>query len=357
MKALIVTIKDCGFNYGNKLQNYAVKKILEKYNYSVDTLCFEYTKREEILTYIKLIFHRFTGYRFVKNKKYWLEYTAFRKFDSHNIPTVYIENPKDVTGYDLYVVGSDQVWNAKWYQYKPVRKDFYLLDFDDGAKKICMAPSFGIDRLPDEWIPFFKKKLPEFKHISVREEKGAEIVRDLTGLEATVLVDPTMLLTREEWSQIAHKPKNIKTDKGYILTYFLGGRTPKVELDLENIAKNNNLKVFNLMDKNNPNLWEIGPSEFVYLLSKASLIMTDSFHASVFSFLFSKPFLVYSRSGTENDMLSRLNTLLNKFDLQDKYVSDQLPVDIFGADYRSGYKKLELEREKARDFIEQSLRN
>ncbi len=355
MKALIITIKDHGFNYGNKLQNFAVKKILEKYNYKVYTLCFEYGKKEEIVTYIKSMLHKCTGYKFAKSKKYWLEYTAFKKFDLENIPTVYIHNPKDVTGYDLYAVGSDQVWNAKWYQYKPIRKDFYLLNFDNEAKKICVAPSFGIDKLPEEWIPYFREKLPEFSHISVREEKGSEIVEKLIGQPATVLIDPTMLLTRDEWTEVARKPKHVKFDSDYILTYFLGGRSPKVELDLEKIAKVRNLKIFNLMDENNPELWEIGPSEFIYLVSKASLVMTDSFHASVFSFIFSKPFLVYPRSGTENDMLSRLDTFLNKFNLQDKYVGNQMPSDVFKTDYQEGYRQLELEREKAKTFIEQSL--
>lgn len=357
LKALIVTIRDNAFNYGNKLQNFAVKKILERYNYKVETLCFERAKKNDTLRYAKYLFHKCTNYIFAKRKEYWLEYAVFRKFDSKNIPAVYIQNPNDIKGYDLYVIGSDQVWNAKWYHYKPIRKDFYLLNFDKQVKKLCMAPSFGINELPKEWVSWFKDMLPTFTHISVREEKGAEIVKKLTGQDATVMVDPTMLLTQDEWKQIAKKPRNINVSNGYILTYFLGGRNQQVESDLKAISEKHNLKIFNLMDENSPELCEIGPSEFIYMISNASLIMTDSFHASVFSFLFEKPFLVYPRSGAEDDMLSRLYTLINKFGLEDRFVETEIPKDIFACNYKMGYEKLEIERNKAREFIEMSLKD
>ena len=93
------------------------------------------------------------------------------------------------------------------------------------------------------------------------------------------------------------------------------------------------------------------------MISNASLIMTDSFHASVFSFLFEKPFLVYPRSGAEDDMLSRLYTLINKFGLEDRFVETEIPKDIFACNYKMGYEKLEIERNKAREFIEMSLKD
>lgn len=97
------------------------------------------------------------------------------------------------------------------------------------------------------------------------------------------------------------------------------------------------------------------PSEFIYLIANAKLVMTDSFHACVFSFLFNKPFLVYSREGSEGNMMSRMDTLLGKFDLKRKYVDSGLSNDIFECDYSNGYKQLVKERAKVEAFLHKSL--
>ena len=93
----------------------------------------------------------------------------------------------------------------------------------------------------------------------------------------------------------------------------------------------------------------------MYMIEHASLILTDSFHACVFSFLFQKPFQVYSRAGNGMNMMSRIETLLSKFDLERKYVESSLENNLFECDYKEGYKQLKVEREKFENYLQQQL--
>jgi exopolysaccharide biosynthesis predicted pyruvyltransferase EpsI len=139
------------------------------------------------------------------------------------------------------------------------------------------------------------------------------------------------------------------------LTYFIGGRSNRVNTDLKKYAEENNMEIYNLMDYAQPDLFVAGPSEFIYLIAHSQLVMTDSFHACVFSFLFQKPFLVYDRKGKENNMMSRMDTLLEKFDLKRKYVDSELINEILECDYSIGFKQLQFERQKAESFLRNSL--
>ncbi len=157
----------------------------------------------------------------------------------------------------------------------------------------------------------------QFKEISVREEAGKKIVEDLTGRkDVEVLVDPTMLLTAEEWDNVSNKPEQLKTDK-YILNYFLGELSEKRKNEIDRIAKENGCKIINMLDSNSP-FYKTGPAEFLYLEKNAFLICTDSFHACVFSILYNRPFIVFEREDNNVSMNSRIDTLLNKFHLQDR---------------------------------------
>lgn len=360
MRITVVTIVDTNSNYGNRLQNYAVQEILRGMGATTQTICFQ----GEFISFkqkLKCLFQKATAYKLPGSKIYWRciapRQIIFSKFNDKYINTLKIRSINDITkdSSDYYVVGSDQVWNPQWYDETSLKKDIYLLTFASADKKVCFSPSFGTESLPEKWIPWFKKYLSDFPRISVREEAGARIVKELTGKTAEVLIDPTMMLDASEWLKIAKKPPKVNFEKSYILTYFLGGRSDRVNQDLERYAKENNLKIYNLLDYEQPDIYVSGPSEFVYLIANASLIMTDSFHACVFSFLFQKPFLVYRREGKENNMMSRIDTLLEKFDLKRKYVDSGLSNDIFESDYVIGYHQLIQERKKVIDFLKKSM--
>ena len=163
------------------------------------------------------------------------------------------------------------------------------------------------------------------------------------------------MIDEDVWLKIAKKPQRVDTNVNYVFNYFLGDMPEKALFKGEEIAKNLKGLVYNIMDKNNPELYISGPSEFLFLIKHAAVVQTDSFHACVFSFLFGKPFLLYAREGEDADMFSRMETLFSTFDLKRKFVDSGLPNDIFECDYSYGYQKLKVEREKVIAFLKDSM--
>ena len=340
-KIAIVTI--ISYNYGNRLQNYAVQEIFKAMGNEPETLLLE---RKSILVSLK---HKIRD--FIKRDRY----SSFRKFDK-NIKWSKYDMRSDIPDiYDFYSIGSDQVWNPSWYDKNPYRKNAFLLAFAPNEKRICMSPSIGINNLPEKWKALFASELSKYKYLSVREQTGVDIIKKLIGREAQVLIDPTLMLDKEKWSHVASKPNGFDENIPYILTYFLGSRSERTNRELKKYSEINNLKVYNLLEKTNKMIASAGPGEFIYLISHASLVMTDSFHACVFSFLFGKPFLVYNREDSEENMNSRLDTFLEKFDIKRKYVDSGIENSIFECDYSIGYKRLLDERKKMEKFIFDSL--
>ena len=191
-----------------------------------------------------------------------------------------------------------------------------------------------------------------FDAISVREDAGKEILKDLGYKgDVSVLVDPTMLLTASEWDEVSKKPEMLKTDK-YILNYFLGDLSKERVNEIQRVAKENDCEVINILDKNSP-FYECGPSEFLYLEKHAFLICTDSFHSSVFAVLYNRPFIVFDRE-QENvaNMNSRLDTLISKLKLKNrKYNNKCITYENMNHDYTEAYKQLEIERRKSKEFL------
>ena len=221
-------------------------------------------------------------------------------------------------------------------------------------KKICIALSFGVETIPVKWEKWFKEKLSTFNYLSVREEAGARIIKKLIGKKAEVVIDPTLVLEKDEWLKILKKPNSIK-DGAYVLTYFIGGMRSDVRKQLVNYASEKNLKIYNLLDDEQPDLYVTDPCELLYLILHASLVLTDSSHACVFSFLFSIPFYVYNRLGVKENMNSRIDTLLTLLKLNRKCEWSECSNDIWEHDYTEGCKALQGEREKAVLFLKKSL--
>lgn len=192
--------------------------------------------------------------------------------------------------YDYFISGSDQVWNPNNLH----GTSFYFLTFAERTKRISYSASFGISNIPDEFIENYKNWLTNMHRISVREETGAKLVKELTGRNAMVLVDPTLMLSKDRWLSIAkestYKPKN-----KFLLTYFLGDVSKNTKIRINEIAKKNKLDIINLYDINNKNIYTSGPSEFIDFVNSASLFCTDSFHGVVFSVLMETPFIVFER--------------------------------------------------------------
>lgn len=336
-------------NFGNKLQNYAIITILKKYDITAETIWVENEfKSNNIKQYLKKIKRLFIDYCIEKNRN--KKFIEFNKKLNIKKKIVFNNDMNKCSVYDYILVGSDQVWNPKFFN----NNSIYLLSGYKG-KKIAFSASFGVNNIPKFRIKDYSKHLYEFNMISVRENNGKEIIEDLTGRkDAEILIDPTMLLSSKEWDLISKKPAKLNSKK-YILNYFLGELSDSRREEIERFAKENDCDVINILDKKDP-LYTSGPSEFLYLEKNAYLICTDSFHSSVFAIIYDRPFIVYDREGNGKNMNSRIDTLLSTFKLENrKYNSQRITKENLKHNYTEAYEILKAERNKSRDFIKKAL--
>lgn len=355
MKVGIISIFDNN-NFGNRLQNYALQQTLRQYTTEIVTIKNKpyYSGKSRLLRVLPFaespFFNRAMGMdrrarfadftsRFICFCKacYWYEkeYSDLKKSDMC----------------DRYCAGSDQVWNPACGR----SGMFNYLGFADYDATFSYAASFGIDRIPDEYVEDVRKGLQHIKYISVREDAGKRIVEELTGrTDVQVLVDPTMLLTTQEWDQILVKPQKEVPEK-YVLTYFLGEVSPQRGKAIRDKAAEMGCELIELMDNKSP-FYVSGPSEFLYLIKHASLICTDSFHGSVFSFLYGRPLAIFEREDSGEDMGSRIRTFSDKFQLENCLVKDNRIHDQKVVDYSAGYAVLAEERIKSKAFLDMVFR-
>lgn len=353
-KAGILTITR-GQNYGNKLQNFAVQEVLKQLGFEPETLV-NTTERgfpdrirsvENRLSpaylmksvrarlgnrlYLKDDSHSMIGSALWVNQNRALisrlqrqRVQAFERFTREHIRMSSFTIDKDhlpeerLSAFDYFVTGSDQVWNPVYRYTSSV--DF--LTFAPESKRIAFAPSFGVSEIPVQRQEVYAKWLRAFRALSVREDKGAVLIQKLTGLKVPVLVDPTMLITRGQWQQLAKKPA-YELRKPFLLTYFLGNKTRAYEAYIRKTAKQGGCKVIDLNEIRATEYYATDPAEFLYLIEHAALVCTDSFHGSVLSILFRTPFVVFDRVEAGRTMGSRIETLLNKFGLQQHHFKNQ----------------------------------
>lgn len=337
-----------GQNFGNKLQNYAVEKIVESFGFIAETFKYEVDYSRPVVSvpsqdklkpkYIEN-FLRYRLSRIIPMKNsdssfirrcLWLgkqkvlqdakdrQIESYRRFDAeylhfsnHKIG-LHECNETWTNEYAYFFCGSDQVWNP---YYQTTGRNCFL-QFAPKEKRIAFAPSFGVASIPEERKLDYRKWISEIPNLSVREEAGREIIFDLTGRNAEVLVDPTMVLTAEDWDEFAKEPL-FNLPQKYILTYFLGDRIREYSRAIYKYAEELDCQVVNLLDLMEPQYYGCSPNEFVYCIKNAEMICTDSFHAAVFSIMYHKNFQVFERVEGERTMSSRLHTLLKTYHLQD----------------------------------------
>lgn len=344
----IITINDNN-NYGNRLQNYAVQEVLKNLEVVPITIKNEpatNTKDKYLLRKLKSFLNKGTYSKIVDRRNYFEDFNRNITFSIKKI-TPYSK----LKDYDYFITGSDQVWNPNFGRLR----DVDLLEFAEPYKRISFSASFGISNLPKQYNEKLKNALKNYKAISVREDAGKKIIEDVVGRkDVEVLVDPTMLLTADEWDKVSKKPEQLKTDR-YILNYFLGELSEKRKKEIDKIAKENNCEVINILDVNSP-FYKTGPSEFLYLEKNAFLVCTDSFHSCVFATLFNKPFIIFNREDSHVSMNSRIETLIKKLQLKNrKYNGKEITRENLNHDYTEAYRILDEERKKTIKFLRQAL--
>ncbi len=320
----IITLYGRG-NIGNKLQNYAVVKILKEYGFDSSTIIYyPVDSQGGLKAYAKLYAKKLvekTGIcttdfyikRIEKSKRMLL----FRDFDKKYIPTTskYLFKTKQMNRYakdfDYYCAGSDQIWSPAYVQ----NHGFCFMRFAESKKAFSFSASMGTTYVPPKYYESIKAGFQHVGNISVREEDVKALITKMTGRESVVLSDPTMLLDNEDWKKIAEAP-SFDVPSKYVATYFLGNITPQQKEFIQNYAKDNSLEIVEL---NGPLADRIGPSEFLYLIENSSFVFTDSFHGTAFSIIFKKKFMVFQRNNIF-DMSSRITTVLKTYKLEEFFV-------------------------------------
>ena len=316
-------------NYGALLQAYALKQVLINQGHVVKILNYCCPKiqaayriniqRNYPLTFIRklkiciklLLFLPLWWY--VKTK-----FSFFRKKHLIDTPKYYSDTIKQVFGYDLFITGSDQVFNPRLTGFD---SNYFLAFSSNKTKNVSYAASFGfgLKDLSEKEKLFIQQNLSHLKCLSVREQQGAEIIRLLTGRTSQVNIDPTFLLTKDEWVSLAKLPK---VKKPYVLVYLMNEDSNIISF-AKKLAHNNNyelLYISSTLDIKqrlyNRHITPT-PQEWLGLFLKAQYIVTNSFHGLVFSIIFNKHFFVGNLPKTW-PANSRLDNLLGITNLQNR---------------------------------------
>lgn len=329
-KVVIVTI-NISYNIGNKLQNYALKKTLENLGYRVCTLKNIYnltSKKAKVLkklspTALLAIYRlkRVLGFDKLESQR-MIEYVKFDKklgnkyYSKHALKSL----SKKISA---FVAGSDQVWN---FDFQINDMEINMLGFyTDGAKKISYAASVGMKQFNALQAETVKKYLPSFDSLSVRENDAKRLIEPIVGKEVKVVLDPTLLLDSAQWDKIAQKPKWYD-GSDYALIYFLGEKDDKFIKLIDELKQAKGLKIIDPLDKKSPS-YQCGPAQFVYLIKNSKCVVTDSYHATVFSLIYQRPVAVLTGKGDRAKMSGRFDTLKENLGLDsifDCYDADKM---------------------------------
>lgn len=352
------------FNYGNLLQNYALQYALLKYADKVDTIWhssdnflpkkfWQWTWKQPIKYLInwknfRTIFSSgHLGAEMVRQGKFkdWSDrYIHYRK-DAKDLQRIANE-------YDYFITGSDQVWNPYFDDDESLKTNFLM--FAPSEKRVSYAASISAPVIPDDKLTICKDGFMGMRTLSLREKDGAELVKRVSGREAEVHVDPTLLLTPAEWDKVSRIPAWYHGGE-YILTYFLGARP---DATIKKVADEMELPIVNLLDDKVYEHYVTGVDEFLWAIKHASLLYTDSFHGTVFSILYRTPFVVCDRVGdaiTEK-MGSRIDTLLSHFGLEDRRARRETGYEIPNPANAPDWSKVDdvlmVERKRSKDYFD-----
>lgn len=295
-----------GPNYGTNLQAIALQYYLRKQGYKVNIINYEvqFSKQEtERKNWIrKLVYmprklvvnYAISKYRNEIEERDNKLTIAIQK---NCILTSKVKNLNELinicNSYDLLICGSDQIWNPNWYN------RFYFADYDEiKTRRIAYAPSMGVNAISDTVIPDIKRSISKFDHVSVRENKAADLLEPYTDRRPTVVVDPTFLVSKKEWECIFELKET--DDQDYILAFFLNDEFNHLKAT-KKFAKRNSCRLILVPYKGITYLQsadicaDAGVEDLLRLIKNAKYVVTDSFHITVFSIIFNKQFFTFQR--------------------------------------------------------------
>jgi len=264
--------------------------------------------------------------------------------------------------FDAFITGSDQVWNPIWYD------PAYFLDFVGAdTTKISYAASMGVGSLDNEQEKVFEKHLAKFQGVSVRENSAASVLAPLANQIVNESVDPTLLLSMDDWDEIAAERK---VQERYVFLYALGDDI-RIRKLAEQFAKRKGLKLVMIPDLlgayrrkdrriNAQQIDDATPQDFISLIKHADYIFTDSFHACVFSLLYQREFFAFQRVGSLK-MGSRIQNLIDMFGCGQRFCTDKKQMNLEHIlsmnviDYSKTCPLFIQEKQKSMDYLEKNL--
>jgi hypothetical protein len=292
---------------------------------------------------------------------------AFEKFRDSNFDNFskVIINYDELCDYakkfDSVVVGSDQLW-------LPAGLDtnfFNLMFVPENINKIAYAASFGVSKIPATQTNKTIHYLKRIEHISVREHSGQKLIKELTGREVPVIVDPTLVIEKDVWDSNIPNERIYRED--YIFCYFLGNN-PQHREEAKKLSENTGLKIVTLrhmdefidLDESFGDYapYDVGPGEFVNLIRHATYVCTDSFHGSVFSIINHKQFVSFNRYGenSKNSRNSRLDSLFGQLGIERRFKGNIIDDMMKEIDYDTVEQNLLRLRVFAEDYIKDALK-
>lgn len=344
------------YNYGAVLQSYALCSYLN--NHGLDTQVINYRpwyykgSTSKTNKFRLLVRHIVRIPDNIKSEK------VFMKFLKDYVPLTkefktYEDLEKSSLSADYFVAGSDQIWNLNL----PNGKDgaFYF-DFVKKGKKISYAASLGMDELNEEQRQYLLQRISNFDDIALRENTAKKLLDSNRNI--SVVMDPVYLLGKEDWKKLEQKPKKFPTEK-YILVFAFNRQKEIFDFG-KKLAKKYGYKVisvntfwediFNGMDHY---YWNCSPNEFLYLLSHAECIVTNSFHGLSFSIIYNKPVILFQKNDKGNSrMLDLVNRLKANKVIDKRWKSD---IKIPKINYEIINNAVEIERKKSEEYLRDCL--
>lgn len=370
-------------NCGAELQAFATQRVLQLLGYDAEIIDylyfkhadFHYTKaarpawgqsaKVRVMEYVKYqiankILAKIIPAIVPAQRKFYKKFSDFHN-ENTKLSRTYstIEDLyKNPPLYDVYVVGSDQVWNPAT---GATLAPYFLTFAPKEARKISYASSFGVSEISADMQPQYVEWLNNLDSISVREDAGVSLVKSLTGRNAILVLDPTLLLDKDEWNQVK-ADKDL--GKGYVLIYACRYHSKKIlEMAKEYAAIHNvpiysiKLKAFmNGVDTGVLNIEDCGPSGFVHLIANAGLVLTTSFHGTAFAVNMGVPFFTVTKANGHG--ISRMSSLLKLLRLDNRIIDEdsQLSeIDWTPYNVQQVQERLSMLREKSINYLKTAI--
>ena len=372
----LLTLDSRIYNYGGFLQEMALQDAINSLGYECVIIYFEVSQYFNTF-FLKCVIMNFSFYKI--KKKLTKEKTillsnpvsdlitkrkrAFDKYRAHNLVLSKKMSYSDLHSIDLnyeqLVCGSDQIWNPDY------NIPAFFLNFGrKDCRKIIYAASIGKGQLSCLEKKTYSKLLEFPDYISVREDSAQKLISSITEKNVELVLDPTLLHQQEYWMKKADDSS--LNHRNYIFCYFLNLTDEKVK-SANDFAKKNNCEVIaipylhNEVEKYTEKLEgkllsEVNPADFLNLIRNAEAVITDSFHATVFSIIFQKDFWCFGRNAGTYNMNTRLHTLLGYVEMQDRLIEpDDLKNKMHCTHVDIDLHNLKIEQKESIAFLSNAL--